>query len=168
MARTVFTGLPDLEKTLKNLADKTGDKIAKSALRAGAVVVAKAERKAAPVGKTGQLRDSIGSRVGKGRGGIFQAKAGINVGKRTKAKRAKGPLAPHAHLAALGTQQRQRNSLGGKFANIKNPTSQQLSTGAARSNPFIRTAYQSARSRAADAMSKQAQKTLARELAKLK
>ena len=106
MARKIITGLPELEKTLKNLADKTADKIARSALRAGVVVVAKAEKAAAPVGKTGQLKASIGSRVGKGRGGIFQAKAGVNVGKRTKAKQAKGPMAPHAHLAALGTQPR--------------------------------------------------------------
>jgi HK97 gp10 family phage protein len=168
MARKIITGLPELEKTLKNLADKTADKIARSALRAGVVVVAKAEKAAAPVGKTGQLKASIGSRVGKGRSGIFQAKAGVNVGKRTKAKQAKGPMAPHAHLAALGTQPRLRKRLGGRFSNIKNPTPQQLSTGSGPANPFIRNAYNSARSRAMDAMSKQAAKTLARELAKSK
>lgn len=167
MARRVITGLPELEKTLKGLRDKTADKIAKAALRAGVTVVARAQRKAAPVGATGAVKKSIGSRVGKGRNGVYQAKAGVNVGKRTAAKIRKGPLAPHSHLVALGTQQRRRKTIGGRFGYITNPTDQQLSTGKGPANPFIRQAYQSARASARAAMLRQAAKTLAREVAKI-
>lgn len=166
MARSILTGVPEIEATLKALSDKVGDKIARGALRAGISVIAREMRKTAPVGATGQLKRSIGTKVGKSSKGVFVAKAGINVGKKT---RKKGRFAPHGHLVALGTVKRHREKIGGTYGWIKplNPTPEQLTTGVMPSNPFVKTAYQATRSRAMSVMNKQAAKSLAREAAKL-
>ena len=169
MARKILTGDKELEATLKELADKAADRVAKSALGAGLNVIRRAIKKAAPVGPTGNLKASIGKRLEKGkRGRAFTAKAGINVGRKTKKEKTTGIMAraPHAHLVALGTQRRSRKTLGGKFANIVNPTSEQLSTGTMPANPFVKQAAASAQGAAAIAMRKQAAKALAREAAK--
>jgi len=171
MARKFLTGDKELEAMLKSLADKAADKIAKSALGAGLTVIRKAIKKAAPVGPTGNLKASIGKRLEKGkRGGVMTAKAGINVGKKTKKEKTTGIMAraPHAHLVALGTQRRSRKTLGGKFATIVNPTPEQLATGTMPANPFVKQAAESAMGAASIAMRKQAAKALAREAAKAK
>lgn len=174
MARQFITGVADLEKTLRSLSDKSADRVAKAALRGGLAEITKAQRKAAPVGETGALKKSIGSRLEKSkRTGLVMAKAGLNVGKRKSGKK-KGASterlsklveqgAPHAHLVALGTQKRERKSIGGKFAYLKNPTPKQLSTGTMPANPFIKDAYAKAQSKIEPAMRKRAAKALDRE-----
>jgi HK97 gp10 family phage protein len=169
MARKFLTGDKEIEATLKALSDKSADKVAKSALGAGLTVIRGAIRKAAPVGKTGNLKASIGKRLEKGkRGKVFTAKAGINVGKKTKKEKTTGVMAraPHAHLVALGTQRRSRKVLGGKFASITNPSAEQLTTGTMPANPFVNQAAASAMGAASLKMRKQAAKALAREVAK--
>lgn len=168
MSRKVITGDKELEATLATLADKAADRVAKSALGAALTVAARAMKKAAPIGQTRTLRDSIGKRNERNkRNGIHTAKAGINVGKRKKKPDAGKVInAPHAHLVALGTQRRQRTKLGGLFAGIKNPTQEQLSTGVMPSNPFIKRAYEASRAVARTAAQRRAAKALAREAAK--
>ena len=167
MARKILTGDVEIEKTLKQLADKAADRVARNALGAALTVVAKVMKKTAPVGTTGSLKASIGKRNEKGkRRGIYTAKAGINVGKRSK--KTEKRLAPHSHLVALGTKPRFRKSLGGRFAGIANPSQQQLSTGVMPSNDFIKRAYESSREAAQSAMRRRAEKSLARELEKAK
>lgn len=165
MGRKYLTGDDGIEKALKYLAEKSADRIAKSALGAGLVVVNKAIKKAAPRGKTNQLADSIGRRLERNkRNGVVTAKTGINVGKTKKGQDRK--VAPHSHLVALGTRPRTRRTIGGRFAYIKNPTDTQLSTGSMPANHFVRTAYQQSRSAAQAAMRKRAEKKLVDEAAK--
>ena len=167
MARKILTGDKELEATLKKLADKSADRVARSVLGAGLTVIAKAMRNAAPVGKTGSVKASIGKRNQRNkRKGLFEAKAGVNVGKKKKQLSTAIATAPHGHLVALGTKPRFRKSIGGRFGYIKNPSQQQLSTGTMPSNPFIKQAYESARGNAAAAMKKRAEKALAREAIK--
>lgn len=160
MARKIaLAGVSEMQATLQAISD-AGPKVAMASLRAGINVIARAMRKAAPVGETGQLRKSIGTRVGKSKNGLFSAKAGINVGKRTQ--RTVGRNAPHGHLVVLGTVERFRKKLGGTYGWVKpaNVTAKQLSTGKMPANGFVKQAYQSARGQAAAAMQKQATKTL--------
>lgn len=164
MARTILTGDKEIEATLTKLADKAADRVARNALGAGLTVVAKAMKQAAPVGKTGSVKASIGKRnEKKKRSGVMEAKAGVNVGKKTKIK---GKFAPHAHLVALGTKPRQRKRIGGRFSYLTNPTPQQLSTGTMPANSFVRMAYESSRSAARTAMTVAAKRSLGREVAK--
>jgi len=82
----IVTGVPELDANLQTLAGPAATRISKAALSAGLRVLAKAQKAAAPVGKTGATAASIGSRLIAGQGaGYFLAKAGINVGKRSKA-----------------------------------------------------------------------------------
>lgn len=164
MARMILTGDKELEATLKTLADKAADRVARSVLGAGLTVIARAMKAAAPVGKTGAVKASIGKRnERKKRTGVFEAKTGVNVGKKTKRK---GKFAPHAHLVALGTKPRVRKTIGGKFGYIKNPSQQQLSTGTMPSNPFVKRAYETSRAAAATRMQIQSIKALEREAKK--
>lgn len=165
MGRKYLTGDNEIEKALLNLATKAADRIGKSALGAGLVVVNKAIKKAAPKGKTGQLKDSIGRRLERNKKtGLITAKTGVNVGKQKKGKEKK--VAPHSHLVALGTRPRKRKSLGGKFAYIKHPSEQQLSTGEMPSNEFVKEAYAQSRTAATAAMRQRAAKKLITEAAK--
>ena len=141
--------------------------MARSTLGAGLTVINKAQRQAAPVGPTGNLKANIGKRNERNkRSGVFEAKTGIGVGKKSTKLRKGIVNAPHGHLVALGTKPRTRKTIGGKFSYLKNPTQQQLSTGTMPSNPFIKQAYESARGNAQSRMKKAAEKSLAREAAK--
>tara|TARA_R110000822_G_scaffold216828_1_gene351385 strand:- start:2843 stop:3358 length:516 start_codon:yes stop_codon:yes gene_type:complete len=171
MARAILTGVDEIEKTLRKLSDKTGDRVARSALGAGLGEVAKRIKKAAPVGKTKSLQKSIGKRYEKTkRIKYFQAKAGVNVGKQKKTAEGfeKKINAPHAHLVALGTKQRTRKRIGGKFSYIRKPSSKQLSTGTMPSNPFVRTAYNASKNAVMSRMIRKAEQRLNIELAKSK
>jgi HK97 gp10 family phage protein len=137
----IVTGVKELDANLQTLAGPAATRISKSALRAGMRVLAKAQKAAAPRGPTGATAASIGSRLsGKpGESGrqAFKAKAGVNVGKRSKAgailgsarlsahgssgrrlsagaRRARGAAraAPHAHLVALGSGPRYTGGSG--------------------------------------------------------
>ena len=161
MARRYITGEADLEATLKKLSDRTADKVARSALRAGLTVIARAMRKAAPRGPTGNLRKAIGSRLVRSRKtGVVTAKAGINVGKNRKGR------APHGHLVALGTKPRTRKRIGGKFAFITSPAPEQLRTGTMPANDFARRSSTSAQASMRMAMKNKAAKVLEKEAAK--
>lgn len=163
MARKFITGDEELESALKSLADKTADKIAKAAVGAGLNVLVKAMRKEAPVGATGAVKKSIGKRFERNKKtGIITAKAGVNVGKRTLKKI--GREAPHSHLVILGTKRRQRQSIGGRFGFIRNPTAQQLSTGSGPENPFVRRATEGSTGSVRRAMHEKAKNALIRDV----
>lgn len=165
MARIHISGDDQLEGMLRYLETQVADRVAKSCLSAGLTVIARAMKRMAPVGETGAVKNSIGKRNERGkRGGVFTAKAGINVGKMSK-KLGQVVKAPHSHLVALGTKKaRTRKTIGGKFSFITNPTAKQLSTGFMPSNEFVRIAYLSSKSAAATAMKKRAEKRLAKEI----
>lgn len=175
MARRYLTGDDQIEKAIQYLKDKSADKIAKSVMGAGLTVFAKEMKKEAPKGATRQLEASIGKRLERNkRTGLVTAKVGINVGKTKKGKTRK--LAPHSHLVGLGTQTRTRKSIGGRFSGYERvhldgssiPGNPQLLTGAMPANPFVKKAYQRARSSATAAMRKRAEKKLITEAAKAK
>lgn len=151
MTRKFVTGVDEIERRLRHLADKGKDRVSRSALGGGLTVVRKEIKKAAPK-ESGQLRKSIGRRLEKRKGNRpMVAKAGINVGKTRKGKTAN--RAPHGHLVALGTKQRQRKGSGG-------------STGRMPANTFVRDATRSSRSAALERMQEFATKALAREAAR--
>lgn len=109
-ADIITTGIKELDTKLKALPEKVQKKIARAALGQGMTILRKAIIKEAPVGPTGNLKQSIGKRFKRlKKEGYTEAKVGINVGKR-KAGMAKMTRAPHGHLVALGTQQRQTKS----------------------------------------------------------
>lgn len=182
MARKIITGDAELEKRLKGLADKSADRVARAALGGALSATAKVMRRAAPVGATGNLKRSIGSRFEKGtKKNKPQAKVGINVGKRTAKKKnalserfGEKMAAPHSHLVGLGTKRRIRTRLGGKFAThaklSKNLAIDQekLTTGVMPANQFVKQSYEAARAGVSAAMTKRATKALAREVAKQK
>lgn len=149
---------------LKGMQDRDADRIARSALGAGASVVRKEMRRNAPEGPTKNLKKSIGSRLVRNRRKfVVQAKTGINVGKRTKkqiATRGKTHRAPHGHLVALGTKPRVRNRIGGKFSWVTSPTRAQLSTGKMPANSFVRDTSRSSLSRARQAMASKAREKI--------
>lgn len=152
MARQVITGDRQLERALTRLADKSADRVASAAVRGGLGELRKAQRKLAPVGETGALKKSIGSRFEKkrGRSPLVTAKAGINVGKRKSGS----TVAPHSHLVGLGTGERFLKS--GK------------SVGRMPANNFISVATLSSQSKQQAAMSRRAARALEREAQKAK
>jgi len=166
MSRQLITGDKELEKLLSKLADKSADRVARSAIGGGLTVLKQAIKKNAPVGKTGALKKSIGSRFTRAKGNRPpSAKAGIGVGKRKKT--ATGFKAPHSHLVALGTKRRTRTKLGGKYARVTDPTPEQLTTGTMPENSFLKEAVLAARPKLMAKMKERAAKSLARELAKV-
>lgn len=164
MARKYITGDKALERRLVFLGDKAADRVARSAQGAKLTVINKAQKAAAPVGPTGNMKANVGKRNEKQkRTGIFEAKTGINVGKQSSKKRRGVKRAPHGHLVALGTKPRFRKALGGRFEYIRKPSREQLSTGTMPANPFIRTSTASALGAANAKAQTQATKALARE-----
>jgi len=112
-ANQVVTGERKLDRQLKQLGDKTAKRINAAAIRSGMAVVRKAVKAETPRGPTGNLKRSIGARFKKKRTtGIYEAKVGGNVGKRSKESTTRGGkvrkanAAPHAHLVLLGTSER--------------------------------------------------------------
>ena len=101
----VVTGIAELDLALARLDDRTQRRIARPAISRGLTFLKRKIRKNAPVGPTGSLKKSIGTRFKKDRRkGMTSGKVGIDVGK--KAKDQSEVNAPHGHLVALGTQQR--------------------------------------------------------------
>lgn len=140
-ARLIMTGDKQVERMLRGMQTKDADRISKKCVRAQLNEGVKEVRKGAPRGKTKELSKSIGSRLEASRKkNTVTAKFGINVGKRSKksvATRGKTHRAPHGHLVALGTKDRKRKRIGGKFAHITNPTNEQLRTGRMTPNKFV-------------------------------
>lgn len=151
MMNVTITGVKEVDAMLKGLSGKAAERISSAALSGGTTVLRREMRKAAPVGKTGKLKKSIGSRNEKDkRTGVRSAKAGINVGRQRKTT----IRAPHGHLVALGTNDRY--------------TDQGFSRGAMPKNDFIRDATAKAQGQLHPAMIARAKKALARELEKAK
>lgn len=100
----VVENLPGVYKALRDLGTRGARTAARKALRAGAAPIVKAiriEAKTQVGKKTGRLAKSAGMRIGKNkRRGIFEAKAGLNVGKKLSSP----GYAPHATAIALGTK----------------------------------------------------------------
>jgi len=140
MARKVLSGIPEVEAAIKHLEDRGADSVAKAVIRAKMAVAKREMRKDAPIGPTGNLKASLNARFdNKGKRGAVRAKVGMNVGKQKGERVSRGP---HAHLVALGTTTRYRQTMGGKFAYIKHPTRDMLTTGHMTANPFVREAVE--------------------------
>jgi len=114
----VVTGDRKLDRQLDRLGDRTAKRINAAAVRSGMAVVRKAVKAEAPRGPTGNLKRAIGARFRKKRTtGIYEAKVGANVGKRSAAKLTrsgkvqKANSAPHAHLVILGTSNRRTGTM---------------------------------------------------------
>lgn len=162
----ILTGDKELDAALNELAVRTANKIAKAALRGALTVLTNNIKRAAPLGKTGALRASIGKRFETAkRAGTVTAKAGVNVGKRKKTQ--DKTHAPHSHLVALGTALRKRKRIGGKFGWIKKPNDRQLQTGEMPANEFVRLAVAASQSEMKNTARKAAQRALEREANRL-
>lgn len=99
MSRKFITGDDQIERSLRYLSDKAGDRVAKSAMGAALNVFRRAIRKAAPV-VTGETRRSIGRRLERHRRtGQVTAKVGVDVAKTRKGHVSK--QSEHAYLVAL-------------------------------------------------------------------
>jgi len=107
IVRLQIQGDKALLRALDRLSRQGAARASRAALRAGMKPVKKAieaEVKSQVGKKTGRLRKAVGARMARNRrSGIYQAKVGMNVGKKT------GGRAPHAHLIALGTRVRTDN-----------------------------------------------------------
>lgn len=160
--RVVIEGFTAMQNRIAILADsKVGDRIAKTGLGSALNIVKTGIKREAPKG-TGHLRGGIGRKVMKGKApGVWFAKAGVRVGKVKNDVRI-------GHIVALGTAQRLRKSLGGKFAFIKQPSEEQLSTGAMPANAFVQRGYSKTIGRAMATLERRVEQKLASELAKLK
>lgn len=155
-----MTGIPEFDAKLKEMEKRAGHRIARNTLGAGARVVQKQIKKIAPQ----SIKKAIGMRNENNRRAQLETKVGVNVGKRggrTEFKR-------WAPLVVLGSVQRRRKKLGGKFSFIKNPTDAQLSTGQIKPNQIVRRGYASAQGGMNSAMKKAFDRSLAREVAKAK
>ncbi len=135
------TGDKRLDSQLRLLGDRVSRKVARSGLSAGLVVAKRAIQREAPRGKYKRgkkpsgprIRQAIGQRLVRDRKSkIYEAKAGVNVGKKGKRR------APHGHLATLGTHRR-TNKAG-------------ANRGRMSANRFVSRAYQSSKSAALIAM----------------
>jgi len=170
-------GLPQLEKTLEGMASKAADKVSVSALGGGLAVLRTEIRKEAPQGESGGVKKEIGARFIKAKGKLqkVSAKAGVGVGKRKRTddrkkgskKTYKEAVGPHGHLVALGTDDRFREKIGGRFAYITNATLEQLHTGRMDPNAFVERGKTKAQPKILPAMLKRAKKALTREAVKM-
>lgn len=134
-----------LEK-LRTLGPKIERKVVRKALSKAATPIASAMRKLAPKG-TGKTSD------GRDRPNLKKTikKTLVRANARGFASIRIGPearKAPHAHLVEFGTKPRTRKRIGGKYSRIKDPTAEQLRTGAAPEQSFLRKAFKQERSRA--------------------
>jgi HK97 gp10 family phage protein len=172
MARKIILGDKEIEALFEHLIVEGQDKAAKACLRAQMSAIRREIKKRCPVGPTGNLRQSIGTRLQVIRGRVV-AKVGLSVGKITKSvwksrvlKTGSAYGAAHAHLVALGTKARTRKKVGGKFAGYKlGPAS--LSTGVMPANPFVREATAAAEPKLRQIGEKAVKKVITKELAKL-
>ena len=155
----VLTGIPELDKKLKTLQVKSATKISMATRRVGMSVVKRAIQKLVPV----KIKEAIGSRLEKIRKSTqFEAKVGVNVGKRSKTKAKRW-----APVIILGTPLRQRKMIGGKFAYITKPKPEQLSTGQIKANQAVRQGYAQSQGKARSAMKKRFDKAFAKERSRL-
>lgn len=163
-AGRIVTGVKELDRKLKKVETKLANKAARAGLLKGVRLGAKLAKKEVP-SKLKSVKKSIGSSVKKSKGGeskgITQAKFGVSVGKKSKAKPAKrsshggvGITSDNVHWFVLGTANRETSS--GK------------STGRMPANDIIQKAFKSGKSKIRKAVVSKATEVLKKELAKLK
>ncbi len=134
-----LTGEKEFDRKLAAMSDaKAANRIAGSVLGAEATVAKKAMQSRAP----DWMKDQIGVRKGKNRAKVYETKVGVGVGKRKKNSRKE--FKGRAAAFVVGTAQRVRKELGGKFAGAKNVTQQQLSTGKIGPHPIVRQGFAAA------------------------
>ena len=163
-----LTGFGPMMSRLQQLeSPRIRDRIIKAGLGAGLNRLRTAIRKEAPKGVHGGIRKAIGRQIKKGKqGGVWFAKAGVNVGLKKG-----GPVrAPHGHLVALGTEERFRKHIGGKFKYLdaaaqNNP--EMLSTGIMPANDFVGRGYNRAIGKALETLERRVEKKLKAELKRL-
>ena len=104
---TTITGMKEIDSKLRHLSGRAARTIARKAVNAGSAELVKGIKADTPKGPTrknethrpGALKRSVGKRFKKGRkSGLYEGKAGYNVGK----KRSNRNFAPHAGPAAVG------------------------------------------------------------------
>lgn len=150
MAFLIMSGLPELDTKMAFLSTTGQKRASRKAIRAGGMEIKRAIEGAAPVGKTGNLRDSTGFRFIKStdKDPVTMVKVGPGVGKRPfKLKGAAGSrtvvrnsTGPHAPLVILGTKMRVRDKkgIGGKFkAPLGVEDYRDRSTGQMTANPYV-------------------------------
>lgn len=104
MSRPVLTGVEELDRILRELETKTGNRIARATLGRGITVLNRIIKNEIP---HRSIKRSVGRRNKRGRSGRHEAKSGFGVGK------AHDKQAPHAHLLAAGTEDRYTGSSKG-------------------------------------------------------
>jgi hypothetical protein len=113
------------------------------------------------------IKKAIGRQIKKGgQGGVWFAKAGVNVG-----LKAGGPKrAPHGHLVALGTKDRFRKHIGGQFSYLDDAAQKNndmLSTGTMPANDFVGRGYQKTIGKAMESLERRVEKKLDSELKRI-
>lgn len=180
MATARLTGVPELDRMLKNLAVPIADKASAAALRSGVTFMARDMRSRAPKAKTqghstDEFKKAIKGTVRKPRkSGIIESKAGIAVG--AKVKRRNWQV---FHLLALGTADRYsgRKRVRGwvmvdgkrkrKWLNkYKQTGNARIFRGRMIYNSFIRVSANATYKQAVVLMQKKAKQVIATEVAK--
>lgn len=105
---TYLTGDRQLDARMSLLDKRTRKKYTRRAVGKGGTILVRALKRAAPVGKTRNLKKAIGrsmKKVKQGADKFFQGlRVGMNVGKKITRQ------APHGHLVVLGTRKRKTKS----------------------------------------------------------
>ena len=107
-ANITITGLKPLQKKMRRWPDKLRKRVNGQATKAAVNPIARAIRKAAPVGPTGNLKGSIATKMKRYQGGDwFEAIVGPRVPdkKRPRARTGKAvnDMGAHGHLIEFGT-----------------------------------------------------------------
>ncbi len=158
--QATITGIPELDRKLANLATKTAKKAARSALGKGMTVLVKSIKSAVPPATTeGHSNRDIKRSIGKKQKrqkqtGIVSAVVGIDVGKKKASQK------PQSHLIALGTVERTRDHVGGKF---EGRVVSNRRTGKIEGNDFVGAGYRAAAGEAINVMLKAADAVIQKE-----
>jgi hypothetical protein len=174
-----LTGYASMMDRLQQLqSPKVRDRIIKAGLGAGLNRIRTGIAKEAPKqdqSKSSEgsdqdkptIKKAIGRQIKKGnQGGVWFAKAGVNVGLKTG-----GPKrAPHGHLVALGTKERLRKHIGGRFAYLDaaaQKNQRMLSTGTMPANDFVGRGYLKTIGKAMSTLERRVEKKLNAEVKRI-
>ena len=158
MAEFILTGITELDKELDKLDRKTRNKVARSSLRKGASIGAKAVKKEIPSTQK-SARKAIGHSVKKDKNGITPAKFGTAGKRAASIKRKKnhsggvGISKYNIHWLLMGTAERKQKKTG-------------KSTGKMTGLDAVSKAAKSASVQIKAGMIEQAKTTLKKEIAK--
>lgn len=134
MAGPRLTGAADLQETLRRLGREAARRVTRRMVYAGLRRLSEAMREEAP----GRIAREIGISARDGRTGRVVGKAGLGVGRG-------GARSGVGHLFVLGTRERVRERIGGRYRGLRNPTASQRSTGQSPPHAIIRRATRRAR-----------------------